>query len=877
MNIIYKYLITILGVCALSFIVFNVNLNDRAKYEKFLQDEYKNIPNYSKKDLKNIPKPEHPDLASYQDYFRIVDPLLKYVPFERLKTALKYKLTFENSSRYNVDWKNTGSNMGGRTRALKFDPNDDDNLKVWAGGVTGGLWYNNNILDDNSNWVSVDDLWDNLVVSSIAFDPNNPNIIYVGTGEANTAVVTYRESSGRGIGLWKSSDSGNTWELLQSTENFSYITDIEIDSNSNIYIGVVSGVYYGLQESLPSDGLYKSSNFGQSWTQVLPNIENENIPYAPSDIEISSNGRIFVGTMKNIDGDGGSTILYSDSGNSGDWNIYTDIKNIILNQEEFNIPGRVALSSSNSNPNVIYAVFGSGYINAYGFNYSYGNYIIKSTNNGNTWQIKNIPNITENNWATLAWHALTIEVDPINDNIVYVGGLDVYKSSDSANSWDRLSDWALMYEGGGEKYVHADIHSITFRDDNPNEFAVTTDGGIFYTNNASSNNSNDIIFYEKNNNYNTLQYYTGSIHPNTENTVVIGGLQDNGTLIYAENDFYNVLPGPLTTNNMISGGDGAYCFFDSDESNILITSTYYNRYYLFVDNEYYNYFNGNNGIFINPADYDYINNTLYANAVKFNGSQQNRIYVIENIDTNPNELTLNLQTNTNVPYSTLTYSKFSDQSKILYLGTQSGYLFKTTINQNNSLNTINITGNNFPNGNISSITEGLTSDTLLVTFSNYGVESIFTTSDGGSNWYSRDFNLPDMPVRSSILHPNSSNHALIATEIGVWETNNLFQNNTYWYPHNNLANVRVDMLNIRNSDNLVLASTHGRGQFYGYYMIGESLIGDINFDNDVNIIDVITLVNIILSNNECYECDLNNDDLINILDIISLVNIILNK
>ena len=155
--------------------------------------------------------------------------------------------------------------------------------------------------------------------------------------------------------------------------------------------------------------------------------------------------------------------------------------------------------------------------------------------------------------------------------------------------------------------------------------------------------------------------------------------------------------------------------------------------------------------------------------------------------------------------------------------------------------------------------------------------SIFTTSDGGSNWDSRDFNLPDMPIRSSILHPNSSNHALIATEIGVWETNNLFQNNTYWYPHNNLANVRVDMLNIRNSDNLVLASTHGRGQFYGYYMIGESLIGDINFDNDVNIIDVIALVNIILSNNECYECDLNNDDLINILDIISLVNIILNK
>ena len=215
--------------------------------------------------------------------------------------------------------------MGGRTRTLKFDPNDPNKSKAWSGGVTGGLWYNDNILSNNSNWNNVNDLWDNLVVSCIAFDPNNPNVMYVGTGEANTAIVTYRESSGRGVGLWKSVDSGITWQLLQSTEEFSYITDIEIDSNSNVYIGVVSGTYYGLQESLPSDGLYRSSNFGNTWEQVLPNINSDTTPYAPSDIEISSNGRIFVGTMKNINGNGGSTILYSDSGNKNDWFIYDDI------------------------------------------------------------------------------------------------------------------------------------------------------------------------------------------------------------------------------------------------------------------------------------------------------------------------------------------------------------------------------------------------------------------------------------------------------------------------------------------------------------------------------------------------------------------------
>ena len=867
---------TFLAISILIYIFLDSYFDKRSSYESFLIKEYNNIPNYSSSDLENIPKPEHPDLAKYQDYFKILDPKLKYIPYERLKSALKYKSSYTNPKSNLIEWVNTPSNMGGRTRTLKFDPNDPNKSKVWSGGVTGGLWYNDNILSNNSNWNNVNDLWDNLVVSCIAFDPNNPNVMYVGTGEANTAIVTYRESSGRGVGLWKSVDSGITWQLIPSTEEFSYITDIEIDSNSNVYIGVVSGTYYGLQESLPSDGLYRSSNFGNTWEQVLPNINGDTTPYAPSDIEISSNGRIFVGTMKNINGNGGSTILYSDTGNKNDWFLYDDIQNLILNQEEFNIPGRVVLSSSKTNSNVIYAVFGSGYINSYGFNYSYGNYIIKSTNNGNSWDLKNIPNITESNWATLAWHALTIKVDPSDENTIYVGGLDLYKSSNSGNSWDKLSDWALMYEGGGDKYVHADIHSITFRDNNPNEFAITSDGGIFYTNNGTAS-SNNITFSEKNNNYNTLQYYTGSINPLIENTIFAGGLQDNGTLIYSDIDYNNIPAGPLTTNNMISGGDGAYCFYDINEPELLITSTYYNRYYLFINNEYINYFNGNNGVFINPADYNYLNNTLYANAVRFNGTQQNRIYIIRDIDTNPQESTLNLYTGTSVPFSMVKYSNTIDNSDIIYLGTQSGYLYKASIGNNNNFTVDNITSTLFPTANISSLSEGLTSDTLLVTFSNYGISSIFTSVNGGSSWTSKESNLPDMPIRSSVLNSNSSNNCLIATEIGIWETDNLFDNNPIWYPHNNFPNVRVDMLSLRKEDNLVLASTHGRGQYYGYFNINNDLSADLNNDNDVNILDVIYLVNIILNDEQCVNCDINNDNSINVLDIINIVNIILSE
>mgnify|MGYP001174803305 CR=1 FL=1 len=146
--------------------------NKRYIYEQFLISEYKNIPNYSNAELKKISKPEHPDLASFQNYFMTIDPKLGYVPLERLKDAFIYTNSIDSRSRY-IDWTNTESNMGGRTRCIVFDPNDQTNKKVWAGGITGGLWYNNDITSNDSNWQPVNDLWDNLVVSSIAFDPNN--------------------------------------------------------------------------------------------------------------------------------------------------------------------------------------------------------------------------------------------------------------------------------------------------------------------------------------------------------------------------------------------------------------------------------------------------------------------------------------------------------------------------------------------------------------------------------------------------------------------------------------------------------------------------------------------------------------------------------
>ncbi len=126
---------------------------------------------------------------------------------------------------------------------------------------------------------------------------------------------------------------------------------------SVVYAGVVSGIYRGATFSAqPSEGLYRSADGGQTWEQVLPDIPGTSTPFAPSDIEITASGKIFVGTKRNLNDEGGACILMSDTGNPGSWTINNQFQTQIQNDTDFNIPGRVKLASAPSNPDRVYAV-----------------------------------------------------------------------------------------------------------------------------------------------------------------------------------------------------------------------------------------------------------------------------------------------------------------------------------------------------------------------------------------------------------------------------------------------------------------------------------------------------------------------------------------
>ncbi len=246
-----------------------------------------------------------------------------------------------------------------------------------------------------------------------------------------------------------------------------------------------------------------------------------------------------------------------------------------------------------------------------GFPYYYGRYILKTEDYGETWDEINKPN-SSGNWASLAWHALTACVNPENPDVLYVGGLDVYRTTNQGNNWKHCSDWGAW--GGSPDYVHADQHLQLYRPGTTDEMVYTSDGGVFYCGNVLANSPE---FEQMNNNFNTLQFYTCDIAPEPGENRFVGGLQDNGTLVYTGN--------PISLNDMAMGGDGAYCFIDQVNSNFMLTSYYYNRYYVFNNTNVINYLDYQSGIFINPADYDSENKTLYANAVSFFGANLNRI------------------------------------------------------------------------------------------------------------------------------------------------------------------------------------------------------------------------------------------------------------
>lgn len=416
-----------------------------------------------------------------------------------------------SSKALNLAWTEMGpNNVGGRVRALLIDK--DDNQLMYAGGVNGGLWKSTT---GGQSWVEVP-LDGNLAVVSICQTPNGD--IFVGTGEGLAQPGNTNHNSGAlGAGIYHKAASASTFTHLTNTASWQKVNRLASDKNGVVYAAT-------------SLGLWKTSDYGANWTRAKVG--------SYSDVKTAPNQTRVVAVS-------GSNIYISDDGATWATSSPASVSN-----------PRVEVAIAYSNIDYIYAVISSGGAFAG---------IYRTTDGGTNWSQIAVGGSSSFNLFgsnNQGWYDNVAMVNTANPDIVYVGGIDMWKgvkvNANGDFSWTKKTLWNA--DETSSVYVHADQHVYIPVPGDPNSFYAGTDGGIFKTSNGASS------FATLNRNFNVTQFYAVTSHPSG---AALGGAQDNGT------QFLDMLGNNSQEARKIRGGDGGWAAASMLNQDVIFASIYY--------------------------------------------------------------------------------------------------------------------------------------------------------------------------------------------------------------------------------------------------------------------------------------------------------------
>lgn len=699
-------------------------------------------------------------------------------------------------------WENLGpGNIGGRTRTLVIDPQTTDTM--YTAGVSGGVWKT---VDGGLNWQALDDMMVNLAVSTMVMSPQNNNTLYAGTGEG-----FFNADAARGDGVFVTKDGGETWSQLAATANnrdFRYINKLAASSvaENRLYAATATG-------------LFRSIDGGESWSKLMdaPNSDGcMDVQIAPgedgNDVVLTACGSF-----------SGATVFRSSE--SGD-NITAVIQDELL--------GRTTIAISPSDPNVVYAL---GATNAYDQTaYTYGFYkLYRSDDGGATWTVKNDYN-NENVLNTLllsnpifglfpecgwsdqrsfynqGWYDNIIQVDPVNPDTVWVGGIDLWRSDDAGSNWMPASRW--WANTNEPVYAHADQHAIVFHPNYDGETNTTmyvgNDGGIQKTNNAKGGLlgwdgicgapvENTVTWEGLNNNLAITQFYHGGVFP--DGTAYLGGTQDNGTLLGAAQLGQQWLP--------VLGGDGGWVAIDPRNPDIVFgeyTGLSLTRY----EPEQQAWVDATAGIdsgaafpFITPYIMDQNNpdRLWIGNDRLWRTEDQGRSWVQASAPTLDESVVSE-------------WAVAPGNSDRVIAGTNRGSLLISTSATTTDANT-QWTAVKPTDGYVSDVAISPTNNRVAyATYSTFGVNHIYKTIDGGLTWQAIDNQgqengLPDIPVNTIVIDPSNTARLFVGTDLGIFVSVDAGRN--WSVDGSGFANTSVAHLEINNGQ--LFAFTHGRSAY----------------------------------------------------------------
>ncbi|WP_317166951.1 thrombospondin type 3 repeat-containing protein [Winogradskyella ursingii] len=609
-----------------------------------------------------------------------------------------------------------------------------------------------------------------------------------------------------------------------------HINDIKIKNNGGVTeVYVAAGdAFYGSSNATTflggtELGIFKSVDEGTSWTKLnVPQTANGN-DHEPNDIEVAADGTIWMSTTNSsIFGDGGGEIFSSSDGQN------------FTNQYTVANADRTQIAVSSQNAGTIYLLAEIP-----------GGVTMEGTTDGFSSNIFDLelPNDVDNGIPAndftrgQAFYDLLLEVDPRDDQVLFAGGIDLFKSTNgaalgNAASWSQISKWSNNNNLAGLNVplVHADQHALIFAPGDPDTMLFGNDGGVYYATSAGEN------INSRNSGFITSQFYTVGVAPTTAFTgdtdFFIGGLQDNGTQL-----FTNANPG-INSSSTAFGGDGAFSFFDQDGTDqYFITNFVYNRAVNLFNlgsgpNVTLNSESSSNGSFINPQELDSNLDILFSNYSSGANSIIRRYAGIKSPSTlSKTDLSDAILTSRPTAFKV---SPYTNESSTLLVGTLLGEVIKL---ENADATPIwsSLDTNNVIVGSISDIEFGTSENIIMATVHNYGVNNIWYTPDGGTTWLEKDGDLPDLPVKAILQNPLNLEEVIVGTELGIWFTSNFSSTSPNWLPaQGGMSNVRITDIDLRD-DNAIYISTYGRGVFSGQFTLDPN--GDNDGDGIVNSLD----------------------------------------
>jgi photosystem II stability/assembly factor-like uncharacterized protein len=822
-------------------------------YQNSLSTGIANSESASPKVQKKMSKTGRLAMQASHQFMQLRNPQIGNIPPGIRARELAYVATLPAlSDGAGQPWSWRGpNNIGGRMLCIAIDVDDENHLL--AGSASGGMWETSG---PGQIWRKTTSPDAEQSATCLAQDkrPGKHHTWYYGTGEmlstTDRNISTNARTIGIGNGIFKSTDNGASWQPLASTQGGSPAALQEI----------FQGVWRIVTDPVRADkdivyaacygAIMRSEDGGMNWEVVLGDLVNKSFA---TDLAITSDGVIYAAL---------SSFCFSvqPPGKAGIWRSVNGIDWVQVTPAGFpqdNRVTRLALAPSNENVLYVFTESQSSEINPFGGYSNSVNTFWKMTWNPATgsasWENRTngIPGAGNGNTSSFPFsfvvyggYCFAMGVKPDDENVVFLGGMNLHRSDNGfADSLATTYIGGYPYDMDSLHQLHPDQHGITFLPSDPAKMFTANDGGIYRIDNCMADSS-QATWQRMNKKLTTTQFYSVAIdHGSQGEDWILGGLQDN-------NWYYTVTdnPGEFWFNiDICYDGFAAcvapgweYCVISAYSGNIW-TSRFDNAMHA-VDIfpqlpdtllKYIDPIMGFNSLFpfyqnfaLDPIHYQ----TFYLPTITSIWRKDNMKAAA--YDTGMRNAGWSHLSNVDVgSASEISYIAVSTlPANRLYYGTNLGKVYRMDNANTGNPIPVNITGTDFPvNAFVAFIDiDPDNADRVMVTFSNYGVQSLFHTSDGGTTWATVGGNLEEFPDGSgngpSIrctkkLMFQGKKIVFAGTSSGLFSTRELKGDSTVWVKEGatTIGNVIVDDIDARQTDGFIAIGTHGNGVYSAYF------------------------------------------------------------